>query len=426
MINGQRQYDFVAGFPYIREAGTDGEKKAADSICDSLREIGLQGRRESFSFYAPLIRQASLSVTAPYQKDYTVTGYGLCGNTPDNGIEADFVYLENADEISLDFAENKIVMVNFPVRTTLYQKLCQAGALGFISISGAPLDQGDDRIPVSRSLPTALCGSDDSIPAADMPLPGVTLHYLDAAEMVEKGASRVRLLLKQDTVIRSSQNIAVRIEGSDLSEDILTVTAHYDSVPAGPGAYDNMSGCAIAMELCRCFQSHRPRRTMEFIWFGGEEKGLLGSKAYVKAHEEELARHRFNMNIDLAGQLVGGTVIGITADASVCVLMKQLARKAGIGISVKHQIWSSDSNTFAWKRIPSVTLNRDGFGMHTKYDTIDLISPWSLKRSAVLLYTIAAFLAQEESFPVSQNIPPEFLEQLDAAFTAPSFLPPAR
>ena len=47
-----------------------------------------------------------------------------------------------------------------------------------------------------------------------------------------------------------------------IRDRILTLTAHYDSVPEGPGAYDNMSGAAIIMELCRYFHAHRPRRTM--------------------------------------------------------------------------------------------------------------------------------------------------------------------
>ena len=122
-----------------------------------------------------------------------------------------------------------------------------------------------------------------------------------------------------------------------------------------------MSGAAIIMELCRYFQVHRPRRTMEFVWFGAEEKGLLGSQNYIKVHETELPAHRFNMNVDLAGQLVGGTVVGVTGDASVCNMITYMAHEIGIGMSTKNQIWGSDSNTFAWKGIPAMTLNRDGF-----------------------------------------------------------------
>ena len=239
---------------------------------------------------------------------------------------------------------------------------------------------------------------------------------MDAAEIVEKGALRVRMICEQTLVEKTSQNICARIEGSDKSDDILTVTAHYDSVPQGPGAYDTMAGCAIVMELFLYFCGHKPRRTIDFVFFGAEEKGLLGSRAYVKAHESELSHHLFNMNIDLAGQSLGGTVIGVTGDSSICRQFEALAEKCGIGMTTRSSVWSSDSNTFAWKRIPSMTLNRDGYGMHTEYDTIDLISAWSLRRSALLLCTIADYLANEEVFPLCRQIPQEFLAQLDASF----------
>ena len=92
-----------------------------------------------------------------------------------------------------------------------------------------------------------------------------------------------------------------------------------------------------------------------------KRKGLLGSRNYIKEHETELPAHRFNMNVDLAGQLVGGTVVGVTGDASICNMITYMAHETGIGMSTKNQIWGSDSNTFAWKGIPAMTLNRDGF-----------------------------------------------------------------
>ena len=51
------------------------------------------------------------------------------------------------------------------------------------------------------------------------------------------------------------------------------------SVPQGPGAYDNMAGAAIIMELAHYFAENRPKRTLECIWFGAEELGLCGSRA---------------------------------------------------------------------------------------------------------------------------------------------------
>ena len=54
------------------------------------------------------------------------------------------------------------------------------------------------------------------------------------------------------------------------------------------------------------------------------------------------------MNVDLAGQLIGGNVLGVTGEASVCDKLLEIADGAGIGASVKNQIWGSDSNSFAW------------------------------------------------------------------------------
>lgn len=55
-----------------------------------------------------------------------------------------------------------------------------------------------------------------------------------------------------------------------------------------------------------------------------------------------------------------------------------------------------------------MTLNRDGFGMHTHYDTVELLSAWSLERSARLLAHIAESLSDIDSMPFPQNIPEEF------------------
>ena len=413
-ISGQRQMDFVSKFDFIREAGTDAEKKAAALIREKLSSFGMDSHLEEFSFYTWEIRKAAFAVTEPYYKEYQAEGYIRCGNTSEEGIEADFVYAENGDEISLSHVKGKIVMVNEIVRKDMYLKLLKAGAAGFVSITGTPVDEGEDRIPRTAGIPQKLF---DSLNESEL-IQGVGIHYLDALEIVTKGASRARLTLLQEEVSRTSGNIVARIPGTDRAEEILTLTAHYDSVPQGPGAYDNMAGAAIIMEICRYFKEHQPRRTLEFIWFGAEEKGLLGSRDYIKVHESELDAHRFNMNVDLAGQLVGGTVIGVTGDSSICSMLTYLARETGIGMTTKNQIWGSDSNTFAWKGIPAMTLNRDGFGMHTHYDTVELLSAWSLERSAQLLCHIAESLAAIDSMPFPQEIPEEFKKQLDEYFGA--------
>ena len=411
-ISGQRQMDFVSKFNFIREAGTPAEARAAELIREELSSFGVESRLEEFPFYTWEIKKVCFAVTEPYYKEYRAEGYIRCGNTLEEGIEAEFLYAENGDDISLSHAKGKIVMVNEIVRKDMYLKLMKAGAAGFVSISGTPVEEGEDLIPRAAGIPQKLF---DSLNESEL-IQGVGIHYKDAVEIVTKGASRARLTLIQEEAEKKSANVIARIPGEEHSEEILTLTAHYDSVPQGPGAYDNMAGAAIIMEICRYFKEHTPGRTLEFIWFGAEEKGLLGSRNYVQVHEGELKKHRFNMNVDLAGQLVGGNVIGVTGDSSICSMITYLARETGIGMTTKNQIWGSDSNTFAWKGIPAMTLNRDGFGMHTHYDTIDLLSAWSLERSAALLCHIAESLSHIDSMPFVQEIPEEFKKQLDEYF----------
>ena len=118
------------------------------------------------------------------------------------------------------------------------------------------------------------------------------------------------------------------------------------------------------------------------------------------------------MNVDLAGQLVGGNKICVTGDHAIAPMLEEMAREIGIGTVTVTAVWASDSNSFAWSGVPAMTLNRDGFGMHTRHDIIDYISPWALERSAKLLGHIAEQLANMDTIPFPQEIPEQFLEEL--------------
>ena len=99
-------------------------------------------------------------------------------------------------------------------------------------------------------------------------------------------------------------------------------------------------------------------------------------------------------------------------------MILDMVREENIGVSFKNQIWGSDSNTFAWKGIPAMTLNRDGFGMHTRHDTLEMISPWSLERNARLLCCLADKLGNIEEIPFPRDIPQEMRDELEKYFEA--------
>lgn len=398
--DGKRQYQFVADTAYIREAGTDGEKAAAKYIS---QELGEDSRIEFFEFSDFQEKEAEFTITEPFEKTYKVRAYLNGAQTSEAGITAPFLYVEKGDDISLLKAKGCVVLLCETVREAMCQKLLQAGVLGFVTVCGTPLDEGEDKIPLQYRR-------------KESTLPGASIHYMDAMELLEKGASRCILKIRQEKVTRKSANVAVRITGSKYPKEILTVTAHYDSVPEGPGAYDNMAAGAMVMGAYRFFKEHKPARTIEFVWFGAEEKGLLGSQAYAKTHSEEISQHFFNLNTDLAGQLIGGTVLGVTADPTVCTELLELMEANQLGVTIKNQVWASDSNTFAWKGIPALTVNRDGFGMHTRHDTVQWISPWALEREAKILITMACWLANEEELAFEKTIPDEMEEELKRYF----------
>ncbi len=108
------------------------------------------------------------------------------------------------------------------------------------------------------------------------------------------------------------KNILAYIEGSDVKDEIIIITAHYDHIGKKGddifnGADDNASGTAALLEIARCFQENKdrgivPRRSILCLWLTGEEKGLLGSAYYVNHPVFPLANTMANINIDMIGR----------------------------------------------------------------------------------------------------------------------------
>jgi carboxypeptidase Q len=81
-------------------------------------------------------------------------------------------------------------------------------------------------------------------------------------------------------------NYIGEIPGTDKKDEVVLLGGHFDSWHTGTGAADNAVGCAVAMEAARILKaaSLKPRRTVRVALWGGEEEGLLGSRAYVNEH----------------------------------------------------------------------------------------------------------------------------------------------
>jgi hypothetical protein len=85
-------------------------------------------------------------------------------------------------------------------------------------------------------------------------------------------------------------NVVAEIKGSEKPDEFVILGAHLDSWELGTGALDNGCNAALVVDALRAIKASglKPRRSMRFILFSGEEEGLLGSRAYAVAHRPEL------------------------------------------------------------------------------------------------------------------------------------------
>jgi carboxypeptidase Q len=211
-------------------------------------------------------------------------------------------------------------------------------------------------------------------------------------------------------------NTIGEIRGVEKPDEVVILCAHMDSWdgPGSVGTIDNGTGVATVLEAARLLVAAgaRPRRTIRFVLFTGEEQGLLGARAYVKELEAagQLASISAAFNEDGGTNFQGG--LRPTADmadllaaatAPVNYRFTDSANGAPLVTNIKVQesfptFASSDHYAFVERGVPGFYFDETGRadygrGWHTQYDRLDLAIPEYLAQSAtlsaVLVYNIA-------------------------------------
>ena len=399
---GRRAFSLLEELAFERLGGTDEEKRAAGILAETLRDMGLEPQMPEFDIWTYEPTRATLEVIEPYQKQYPVEVYGLTGSTSPGGIEADFLYAEDADEVSLSEAKGKVVLVNRGVTLKQYQRMAEAEVAGFVAWGGLIYRRED--IPRWAARPEYFKHGK---------IPGAIIFADEAAELVREETSKVRLTVLQDEREVASQNVICEIRGCEKPEEVVVITAHYDSVPYSSGANDNAAGSVIIMELARHFATNPPRRTLRFIWCGAEEIGLRGSFAYVQEHEDDLGECKFVLNVDVAGAILGKNRTIVTGPDALKHYVEVMSRSMGVAMSIKQDVYSSDSIPFAEKGIPSLNLIRMGAPIHNRYDRVEYLSPDRLEELGDFALRFLDDLDRARIFPFKREIPEGVREKLD-------------
>ena len=213
---------------------------------------------------------------------------------------------------------------------------------------------------------------------------------------------------------KTAYNAVAEIAGSDKAQEVVMLGAHLDSWHAATGATDNGIGVAVMMEAARILKAVgvKPRRTIRIALWGGEEQGLLGSKAYVKEHfgtAEEPKPNYENfagyINVDTGtGRIRGLTVFG--PEAAAAVLRKAAAPFADLGVAgaiatKSRRTGGTDHTSFNAAGLPGIGTQLDPMEYqthtwHTNLDTYERIVEDDVKAQAAVIAAVVYELAMRE------------------------------
>ncbi len=408
-ICGKREMELLEKIGFTRIGGSPEELKAAEILKAECDAIGVPAIIEPFEIEQGIVEEATLEILEPFHQEYPVTGYQCAENTPEEGLTAEFVYVENGTDVDLADVKGKIVLVNGYMRVPLFRKLMKAGVAGIVTMEGELRDNREETDLATRKLRRTLRAFGN--------VPMVHTRVLDAFDMVRRGACKARMVLKGHTEEWTSHNVVATVLGTEKPEEIISFGAHYDSVEFSKGVYDNGAGSVINMEVLRYFKENPPKRTLKFMWYGSEEIGLEGSWAYVKAHKEELKNHQLMINVDVGGPVLGVDGIAATAEEKLVNYLEYFVKINGFSAEVKQSIYSSDSIPFADSGIPGVNFTRFGAQgaayIHNRFDTLNFLSPEALEKTTRTVLAFAKEMTGAAVLPVERKIPQNMVEEVE-------------
>ncbi|MBR6800670.1 MAG: M20/M25/M40 family metallo-hydrolase [Eubacteriaceae bacterium] len=403
-----RAWKLLEEISFVRVAGTEEELKAANILKDVCEKSGVEAVIEDFEIDMVNISVAKLEVLEPEYHEYHVIGIGKTASTPDEGVTGGFKYIEDGSDANITDVEGKIVLMQGRGTPELYEKLQKKGALGYILIAG---NIYEDESIKNELRPSNAFGKDH-------PIPGVKLHITDAEKLVLSKPTKVKLTMQAETVKGTSHNVVATIPGTDLKDEVIAFSAHYDSVPYSKGSWDNGTGSVTIMELMHYFKEKGTRRTLKFVWCGSEEIGLVGSKEFCKAHEEELKDYIFNINFDMTGVTIGFEKCCVTASEDTLHAIEYLAKVNNYPLSADLGTYSSDSTSFASAGVPACTFARlnamGGAQIHNNTDTMDRIDPDSFMITLEFVALFSEQIANASVNPIPRKFADSVKEKLDA------------
>ena len=254
---------------------------------------------------------------------------------------------------------------------------------------------------------------DDAVPSVIL----AAEHYNMIARLVQHGTPvrlNAEVRAKYQAADTSGYNVIAEIPGTDpvLKNEVVLVGAHLDSWHSATGATDNADAVAAMMEAMRMLKAvgAQPRRTIRLALWGGEEEGLLGSKAYVEKHLKNDAAARDAIAVYLNDDAGMGPTYGFYSEENAgakAIFDEWLRPLADLGVkrNPMDKIGNTDHLSFTAVGIPGFTTLKDYRDYdvrthHTNADFYERVSEKDLQQSAIVMAVFAWHAAMRDGkFP---------------------------
>jgi len=254
-------------------------------------------------------------------------------------------------------------------------------------------------------------------PMSKDPIPAPTFvvtdeQYSRMTRLIEdKHPPMVRLNLTAKTSDNDvdGENIISEIRGDSKPDEVVMIGAHFDSWHTGTGATDNGAGSAVMIEVMRVLKAAHVKlnRTVRIGLWSGEEQGLLGSRAYVKAHfGAETDKFDVYLNLDNgSGKIRGVYLQGNDAARPVFEQAIQPFHDMGVTTVTLRNTGGTDHLSFDSVGLPGFQFIQDplDYGTiahHSAADTYSHAVPEDLMQAAAVIASLVSdFANQEQRFP---------------------------
>jgi carboxypeptidase Q len=354
---------------------------------------------------------AEAELLEPIHRRLSIDSMGWVGSTAPGGAEADVVPV-NINQLDQEMKENaakwagKVLMI---VRKGEPPK----DAIGVFAKFGPFLKAAYDAHAV------AIIGGQGGSEAQGMNLThtGVegfdTVYEIPVVSMTREDQEQLQRFLDQGKTVRvkmdvqnqlsgpvESGNVVGEIRGSEHPEQVIVVGGHLDSWDLAEGSTDDGTGVATTLGAAEAIlhSGQKPRRTLRFVLFTGEEQGLLGSFAYVRTHKEEMADHVAAVILDNGQGPVVRLNLGGRKDLIPAVKSFSESVKAFGALEVNdNTVFGTDCGPFILAGLPGINLGQDSpeyrYTHHSAADSLDAVQPDLLLRDATVMALTAFWIA---------------------------------